>query len=76
MSRHIETRRKLQEVPLVSEFEAILNLCTLSDEDKNILRMHYIQKKDFRYIADSLGYSEKTIKQRHKDAQRKISYAL
>lgn len=76
MSRHIETRRKLQEVPLVAEFEAILNLCTLSDEDKNILRMHYIQKKDFRYIADSLGYSEKTIKQRHKDALRKISYAL
>ena len=76
MSHHIETRRKLQEVPLVSEFEAILKLCTLSDEDKNILRMHYIQKKDFRYIADSLGYSEKTIKQRHKDALRKISYAL
>lgn len=76
MSRHIETRRKLQAVPLVSEFEAILNLCTLSDEDKNILRMHYIQKKDFRYIADTMGYSEKTIKQRHKDALRKISYAL
>ena len=51
---HIETRRALKEIPLVSEFDAVLARCTLNDEDKAILRMHYVQRKDFRYIGDSL----------------------
>lgn len=62
MSEHIDTRRKLKEIPLISDFESILNLCTLSDEDKEILRLHYIKQKDFRYIGDTLGFSEKTVK--------------
>ena len=76
MSKHIDTRRKLQEIPLISDFESILNLCTLSDEDKEILRLHYIKQKDFRYIGDTLGFSEKTVKDRHRKALRKISHAL
>lgn len=76
MSDHVETRRKLQEIPLLSEFENVLSLCTLSEEDKMMLRMHYIQRKDFRYIGDMMGYSEKTIKEWHRNALRKISYVL
>lgn len=76
VSQHIETRRKLQDVALVADFEHILSLCTLSEEDKEILRMHYIQHKDFRLIGDTLGYAEKTIKERHKAALRKIAHAL
>lgn len=76
MTKHIETRRKLKEIPLVSDFEDLLNVCTLSDEDKNILRMHYLQNKDFRFIGDSMGYSERTIKARHKAALKKLSNAL
>lgn len=76
MSDHINTRRKLQEIPLVSDFEQVLDQCTLSDEDKEIIRLHYIQRKDFRWIGDRLGYAERTIKDRHRVALRKISYAL
>ena len=76
MSQHIETRRKLKDVSLVSDFEELLALCTLSDEDKVILRLHYLQDKDFRYIGDMLGYSERTIKARHKRALKKLSDAL
>lgn len=73
---HIETRRALKEIPLVSEFDAVLARCTLNDEDKAILRMHYVQRKDFRYIGDSLGFSERTIKERHRESLRKISHVL
>ncbi len=76
MSEHIDTRRRLKSIPLISDFNALLNLCTLSEEDKEILRLHYIQEKDFRYIGDRLGYSERTIKERHREALRKISHAL
>lgn len=76
MSQHIETRRKLKDVSLVSDFEELLALCTLSEEDKVILRLHYLEDKDFRYIGDMLGYSERTIKARHKRALKKLSDAL
>lgn len=73
---HIETRKRLRSIALVSDFEALLDLCTLSDEDKQILRLCYIQHKDFRYIGDIMGYAERTIKERHKAALQKISQAL
>lgn len=76
MSQHIETRRRLRDVSLVSDFESLLALCTLSEEDKTILRLHYLEDKDFRYIGDMLGYSERTIKARHKRALKKLSDAL
>lgn len=76
MTAHIETRRKLKDISLVSDFEHLLGLCTLSEEDKDILRLHYIQGKDFRFIGDTLGYAERTIKARHKRALKKLSDAL
>lgn len=76
MTRHIETKHKIQEISLVSDFENLLSLCTLSEEDKKIIRLHYIEGKDFRYIGDNLGYSERTIKAKHKKALCKISDAL
>ena len=76
MSAHIDARRKLRQVELVHDFEHLLSLCTLSDEDKEIMRMHYIRQKDFRYIGDTLGFSEAAVKARHKEALRKLSKAL
>lgn len=76
MSAHIDARRKLKQVELVQDFEHLLSLCTLSEVDKEIMRMHYIHQKDFRYIGDMLGFSETAIKARHKEAVRKISKAL
>lgn len=44
----------------------LLDSCTLSDEDKQIVKMYYLQNKSIGYIADILGYSESNIKKRHK----------
>lgn len=76
MTEHIRTRRKLQEVPLLSDFESVLDRCTLSEQEKEIMRMHYIDKQEFSFIGDKLGFAERTIKAKHKKILRKISYAL
>lgn len=76
MSEHIKTRNKLKSIPRVSTFMELLNSCTLSDEDKEILKMHYVQNKNLSYIADVLGYSESTIKKKHKKILCKISKIL
>ena len=73
MSEHIETRKKIQNIADISSFQELLNQTTLSSADKRILFLHYIESYDFRYIGDMLGYSESTIKRRHKKALAKIS---
>lgn len=73
MSDTIDTRNRLKSIPTVSRFDDLLEQLTLSDEDKEILRLHYLKGKDFRYIGDILGYAEVTIKKRHVKALKKIS---
>ena len=38
----------------------------ISDEDKEILTLIYVKKKTLSYIADTYGYSESTIKNKHR----------
>lgn len=76
MTDHVRTRQRLKNIPLVADFEDILSRCMISDTDKEILRLHYIHGKDFRYIGDKLGYTERAIKDRHHAALKKISHAL
>ena len=76
MSEHIDTRKKLKGIASVSSFQSLIDSVTLSTTDKQILTLHYIEEKDFRYIGDTLGFSESTIKRRHKKALIKISKLL
>lgn len=45
----------------------------LSDEDKELLRLYYINGKNFAFVADTLGYSEAYVKKRHKAAIAKLN---
>lgn len=73
MSETTETRKRLKDIPSIVTFDALLEQSTLSDLDKEILRLHYLKEKDFRYIGDILGYAEVTIKKRHLKALKKLS---
>lgn len=73
MTKHIDTRRRIQSIADISSFEDLLNKSTLSDDEKLLLKLHYIQGKDFRYIGDMLGYAESTIKKRHRKILAKLS---
>ena len=76
MSKHIETRKKVKEIADISSFHSLIDSATLSDTDKSILVLHYIDQKDFRFIGDMLGYSESTIKKKHKKILIKLSKLL
>ena len=73
MSKHIDTRNKIKGIASVSSFTSLLESATLSAEDRLIMKLHYLDSKDFQFIADTLGYSESTIKKRHKKILAKIS---
>ena len=66
----------MRSIPSKVEFEEIIDSSTLSPDDKELMRMHYLDGKDFRFIGDTLGFSEATIKYRHRKALRKIGNIL
>ena len=76
MTDHIKTRKVLKDIATIDTFNEILDASTLSNEDKYILRQHYLQGKNFSYIADELGYAEITIIKRHKKILQKLSTIL
>lgn len=76
MTEHIKTRNKLKEVVEIQTFSDLLDRCILSEEDRKIMELHYLQDKDLRYIADLLGYSEGTIKKRHRKVLKKLKQIL
>lgn len=73
---HIETRRKLQKICGVQEFEKILQQCILTEDEKIILRLHYLDGKSLAYIGDVLGFSECTIKMKHRKILKKLNNFL
>ena len=75
-SEHIKTRGKIKSIANVTTFNDLLDSCTLTEEDKELLRLHYLNGKDFRYIGDKLGFAESTIKKRHRKALQKLNKIL
>ena len=76
MSEHIETKKRLKEIPNISTFDGLLDQSTLDDTDKTILRLHYLKHRDFRFIGETLGFAEVTIKKRHRKALSKLTKLL
>lgn len=76
MSEHIETRKKLKSLYEIKTFEQLLETCILTDEEKAILRLHYLKGKNFGYIADELGFAETTIKKKHRKILSKLNKML
>lgn len=66
------TRKGLKSIGSVQDFESLLERTMLSEEEKNILRMHYHEQRTLSYIADNLGMSEASVKKKHKKILMKI----
>ena len=73
MTDHIKAKKRVQSISSIATFDALLEASTLCEDDKQILRMIYLQHKDLRYIGDILGFSETTIKRRHAKALSKLN---
>ncbi len=76
MTTHIETRQRLREIASVKELKALFDNCVLSDEDRQIAEMIYIEDKPLGFIADTLGMSESCIKKRHSKILRRLEKLL
>lgn len=76
MSEHIDTRRKIRDISSIKTFEELLENCILTDEDKEIMRLHYLKGKELSFIADMMGFSESTIKRHHRKILKKLNKML
>lgn len=76
MTSHIEARRKLQQICGVEEFEQILKQCILTEDEKTILRLHYLEGKNLALIGDVLGWSESAVKAKHRKILKKLNNFL
>lgn len=72
-TEHIKTRRKLKDIASIQTFNDLLNACTISEQDKEMLRLHYIEGMSFQDIGLKLGFSDETVRKHHSKAIRKIS---
>lgn len=76
MSEHIDTKHKIQGLQRYDDFYSLINSCIMSEEDRQILKMIYIEDKTLSFIGDTLGYSESTIKSRHRKLLKKLMKLL
>lgn len=65
MTKHMETKHKVQKIRR-TEFNELLNEAMLTEKEEAMMRMHYVERKDINYIADTLGYSKAGILKMHK----------
>lgn len=67
-----KTRKKLKQISSVRDFESLIEQTMLSEEEKQILWLHYKEQKTMAFIADELGMSEITVKKKHSKMLMKI----
>lgn len=70
MTEHLKIKHKIKED--IKTYADLLKSPLLSEDDKKLLNMIYIDKQDYRFIGDTFGISESTVKKRHKDLLNKI----
>ena len=68
-----KARKELKNIETIQDFEEVLSIIMLSDEEKEILRLHYRDNKTLAYIADEIGMSEANVKKIHRKMLLKIS---
>lgn len=76
MRHNKATQHNLKEIPDIKTFEELIEQLTISEEDKLLMRLHYIEDKNFAYIADVLGYSESWVKRKHLRILKKLDKIL
>lgn len=72
MTHHIDIKHKVQQIPSKLEFNSLLENSMLSDKEKRLMQMYYIERKSFDYIADELGYSKAGVIKMHQRILKRI----
>lgn len=64
MTDHISLKHRIENMRK-SEIRALLDDVVLSEDERSIMELIYIEKKPLGYVADVMGYSESGIKKIH-----------
>ncbi|MBO7695455.1 MAG: hypothetical protein J6T10_22750 [Methanobrevibacter sp.] len=75
-SKHIETKHKIKNINNKLIFNEMLENSMLSEIEKKMMRMYYVENKTMDYIADELGYSPQGILKMHKRILKRIGSLL
>lgn len=65
---YAEIKKLINSITSIKTFNTVLEDCRLSDEEKQLLKLKYLENKDLTFIADELHVSYATIKRWHKKA--------
>ena len=76
MSKHIDLKHKVQNINRKIDFQNLLEESMLNENEKKLLIMHYVEGKQFNYIADELGYTQQGITKMHKRILNKLESLL
>lgn len=75
-SKNIETKHKIKNINRKIDFYNLLDECMLSEKEKQMMKMFYVENKDLSYIADQLGYSSQGISKMHSKILKKLESLL
>ena len=75
-TEHIKTRQKLIDMSEMKTFEDLLARAKLSDDEKEFLRLRYVQEKSLMQIGEHFKYSERVAKRKHRKILNKIGKLL
>lgn len=76
MSKHIEIKHKIKNINRKTDFNSLLEESMLSDTEKQMMNMYYVENKSINLIADELGYSPQGIIKMHKRILNKLESLL
>jgi len=76
MTKHIELKHKVKSINRKTDFDSLIEESMLSDVEKNMMVMYYVENKTIECIADMLGYSPQGIIKMHKRILNKLESLL
>lgn len=69
---NFEVRKKLRSISTYKTFYQMLDGVILSDEERKIIEMFYLENKSLDLIADELKLSKTTVARKHKKILNKL----
>lgn len=75
-SKNIETKHKIKSINKKADFYNLLEESMLSEKEKQMMELFYVENKDLDFIADELGYSSQGISKMHSRILKKLESLL
>lgn len=69
--QHVERRKKVNSLDR-DTIEKLIDLCALRNEDTLLLRYKHINHYDENYIADTLGWSVRSVRRHYIESLKKL----